>query len=96
MQMRFASSSWNTIYLFLLKDKHPLKWRHKKSNGVPNHQKLDGIFNNLFEQTSKKTSKSALQVTGGFPSQRAGNAESVSMAWRYTNVSQYSQYHDCW
>ena len=49
------------------------------------------LFNRLFRIISKKTSKPALlvrcewnpPVTGGFPSQRVSNAESVSMLWRH-------------
>ena len=51
--------------------------------------KSHGLFNRLLRLTSKKTSKPALPalcernppMTGGFPSQRASNTESFSMAW---------------
>ena len=57
--------------------------------GVLNHQPLNCLFNILFWLTSKKISKFpslALcegnpPVTGGFPSQRASNEESISISW---------------
>ena len=56
-----------------------------------NYQRLDCLLNRLFRHKSKKTSKlhvtdlcdSNQPVTGGFPSQRAGNAEDVSIWWRH-------------
>ena len=56
---------------------------------ILNHWQLQCLFNSLLMQTSKETSKVVLlvlcegnpQVTGGFPSQRAGNVESVSMSF---------------
>ena len=60
-----------------------------RPNDVSNHQHLDCLPNRLFRRTSEKTSK--LRVTGlcegnppvtsGFPSQRASNAENVSIWW---------------
>ena len=52
---------------------------------VSNHQHLDCLLNRLFRRRSKKTSKLRVTghhegnppVTGGFPSQRASNAENV-------------------
>ena len=59
-------------------------------HGVSNHRRLDCLSNHLFRRISKKTSK--VRVTGlcegnppvatGFPSQRASNAENVSIWWR--------------
>ena len=64
-------------------------WRHNDRDGVWNHQPHDCLLNCLFR--SKKTSK--LRVTGlcagnspvadEFPAQRAGDAENVSIWWRY-------------
>ena len=66
-----------------------LQWRHNGHNGVSNHRRLDCLLNCLFRRRSKKTSK--LRVTGlcernspvigEFPSQRASNAENVSIWW---------------
>ena len=64
-----------------------LQWRHNECDGISNHRRLDGLLNRLFWHRSKKTSK--LQVTAicegnspvnsEFPSQRASNAENVSI-----------------
>ena len=63
----------------------PLHWRHNERDGVSNHSRLDCLLNRLFRPESKKTSK--LRVTGlceGIhPSQRASNAENVSIWWRH-------------
>ena len=60
-------------------------------HSVSNHRQLDYLFNRLFRRTSKKTSKLRVTdlcernspVTSGFPSQRASNAENVSIWWRH-------------
>ena len=59
--------------------------------GPSNHQPHDCLLNHLFGRRSKKTSK--LRVTGlcvgnspgtgEFPTQRASNAENVSISWRH-------------
>ena len=61
------------------------QWRHNERDGVSNDRRLDCLLNHLFRRRSKKISK--LRVTGlcewnspvigGFPSQRASNAEMV-------------------
>ena len=64
-----------------------LQWRHDERDGVSNHRRLDGFLSRLFRRRSKKTSKLRVTdlcegnalVTGGFPSQRASNAEDVSI-----------------
>ena len=58
------------------------------------HQRIECLLNRLFRPRSKKTSK--LRVTGlyegnppvtvGFPSQKASNAEKVSIWWRHHAV----------
>ena len=62
-----------------------LKLRHNEHSGVSNHRRLDCLFNRFFRLMPKKTSKPALlalcEGTGGFPSQWASNAESVSIWW---------------
>ena len=69
----------------------PLQWRHNVHNGVSNHRHFDCLLSRMFRCRSKKTSK--LRVTGlcegnppvtsGFPSQRASNAENISILWRH-------------
>ena len=64
-----------------------LQWRHNERDGVSNHWHPDCLLNRLFRRRSKKTSKLHVTglcvgnppVTGGFPSQRASDAENVSM-----------------
>ena len=59
-------------------------------------------LNRLFRRRSKKTSKLRVtglcsgnsSVTGGFPSQRASNAENVSIWWRFHVVLFYGQLTD--
>ena len=65
----------------------PLRWRLNEPDGVPNHQRHDGLLNCLFRRKSKKTSK--LRVNGLWvslcernsqgTSQRPSNAENVSI-----------------
>ena len=60
-----------------------LQWRHDKRDVVSNHRRLHCLLNHLLRRRSKKTSKLRVtglfegnpSVTGGFPSQRASNAE---------------------
>ena len=62
-----------------------------KRDGVSNHRRLDCLLNCFMGRRSKKTSKLRVTglcggnppVTGGFPSQRASNAENVSIWWRH-------------
>ena len=68
-----------------------LQRRHNEHDGVSNHQPYDCLLNRLFRRRSKKTSKlcvTGLCVgnspgTGEFPTQRASNAEYVSIWWRH-------------
>ena len=68
-----------------------LQWRHNEYDCVSNHQPHDCLFNRLFRRRSKKTSKLHVTglcegnslVTGEFPTQRASNAENVSIWWRH-------------
>ena len=68
----------------------PLEWRHNEHGGVSNYRYLDYLLNRLFRRRSKKTSKLRVAglcewnspVTGEFPSQKASNAENVSIWWR--------------
>ena len=62
------------------------KWRHNERYGVSN---LHCLLNRLFRRRSKKASKLLVTglcegnppVTGGSPSQRASNAENISIWW---------------
>ena len=68
-----------------------LQWRQNERDGVLNHRRPDCFPNRLFRRRSKKTSKLRITglrggnplVTGGFPSQRASNAENVSIWWHH-------------
>ena len=74
--------------------KLPLQWRHNERDGTSNHRRRDCLLIRLFRHRSKITSK--LRVTGlcagnspgtgAFPSQRASNAENVSI-WRLHHAS---------
>ena len=69
---------------------------HNEGDGVSNHQRLVCFLNRLSRFRSKKTSKLRVtgycernpSVTGGFPSQRASNAENVSIWCRHHGESQ--------
>ena len=58
--------------------------------GVPNHQPLNYLFSDLFMATSKEASQALLReippATGGTPSQRVSNSESVSTWWRHRGI----------
>ena len=79
------------ILVTLLHDMCSLRWRHNGRDGVSNHQLHYCLLKRLFWRRSKETSK--LRVTGlcagnspgtgGFPAQRASNAENVSIWWWY-------------
>ena len=64
---------------------------HNERYGVSNHQPRDYLLSRLFRRKSKKTSKLRVTglcagnspVTGEFPTQRASNAENVSIWWRH-------------
>ena len=64
-----------------------LQWRHNERDDVSNHRRLDCLLNRLLRRI-QKTSKLRvtglcgrnLPVTGEFPSQRASDAETVSVS----------------
>ena len=66
-----------------------LQWRHDERHGVSNHWCLDCLLNRFFRRRLNKTSTFRVTglsagnspVTGKFPTQRANNAENVSI-WR--------------
>ena len=71
--------------------RHSLQWRHNGRDCVSNHQRLDCLLKCLFRHISKKTSKLLVTclckgnspVPGEFPTQKASNAENVSIWWRH-------------
>ena len=91
------TSRYEYSFPFMIKTGHchpsipSLHWRHNERDGVSYHQRLYCLFNCLFRCRSMKTSKLRVTgvcegnppVTGGFPSQKASNAENVSIWWRY-------------
>ena len=77
-----------------------LRWRHNGHDSVSNHQHHDCLLNRLFRRRSKKTSKLRVTgrcvgnspVTGEFPTQRASNAENISIWWRHHDLSGRSNF----
>ena len=72
------------------------QWRYDERDGVSNHRRFDCLLNRSFRYRSKKTP----HVTGFcegihgwpvFPSQRASNAENVSIRWRHHDPAHISQ-----
>ena len=65
--------------------------RYNERNGVSNHRRLDFYSTVCSGIDKRKTSKLHVTglregnspVTGGFPTQRASNAENVSIWWRH-------------
>ena len=60
-----------------------LQWRQNEPNGVSNHRRLDCLLNHLFTEKTSLLRVTGLcegnsPVTGGFPAQRASNAENIS------------------
>ena len=68
-----------------------LQWRYDERYGVSNHERLDYLLNYLFKYITMKTrklcvtglSEGNLLVTGGFPLQRASDAENASIWWHH-------------
>ena len=69
-------------------------WRHMRIMASQIAGKLTVSLNNLFRVTSKKTSKYRItglcdgtpSVNNGFSSQRASNAERLSLSWRHHGI----------
>ena len=80
------TSPWLVIVLVIVS-----RWRYNERYGVSNHRRLDCLLSRLFRRRSKKKSKLRVSglcegnspVTGEFPTQRASNAENVSIWWRH-------------
>ena len=79
--------------------KFSLQWHHNGLDGVSNHQSHYYLLCRLFGCRSNKTSK--LRVTGlcagtgEFPTQRASNAENVSMWWRHHELFAMLGHNGC-
>ena len=77
-----------------------LQWLHNGRDGISNHLRFDCLLNRLFRRRSKKTSKLRFTGlcwghspgTGECPSQRAGNAENVSIWWRHRDLPTWANY----
>ena len=78
-------------YIRVATVRETLQWPHNGRDSVSNHQPRECLLSCLIRRRSKKTSK--LRVTGlcegnspgtgEFPSQKASNAENVSIWWRH-------------
>ena len=68
-----------------------LQWRYNERDGISDDRRLDSLLNCLLRRRLKKTSKLRITglcegnplVTSVFPSQRARNADNVSIWWRH-------------
>ena len=78
----------------LCDDSYALQWRYNERHGVSHHRRLDCLLNRLFRRRSKKSSKLHVTdlcernspVTGESPSQRASDAENISICWYHHGV----------
>ena len=83
MSSWFLGMSKNEVYA--------LHWRHNEHDGFSNHEPHDCLHICLFRRRSKKISKFRVTglcagnsaVTGEFSTQKACNAENVSIWWRH-------------
>ena len=67
-----------------------LQWRHNECDDVSNHRRLQCLLEPFVQAQIQENIKASrhwplenLPVTGGFPFQRASNAENVSIWWRH-------------
>ena len=62
-----------------------LQWRHNERDGVSNHRSsvCSGADQRKHQFRVTGLCEGNLPVTGGFPSQRASDAENVSIWWRH-------------
>ena len=82
--------NWPIPGLMMTQFSGALQWRHNECDGVSNNRSLRCLFKCWFRRRLKKTSKHRVTglcaenspVTGEFPTQRAPNAENVSIWWR--------------
>ena len=92
-QLFMCKNHWRFDFKFFT-----LSWRHHEGHGVSNHRRLQCLFNRMFRRESKKRSKFRVTLyegdptmTSGFPSQRAGNAETISILWQHHGEPSPSQ-----
>ena len=77
-----------------------LQWRHIECDGVLIHRCLQWLLNCWFRRRPKKTSKVRVTglcvgnspVTAEFPTQKASNAENVSIWWCHLEFGWLTQY----
>ena len=90
--------SWNAFQVYPQRmTRCLLQWRHNERDGVSNHQPHDCLLNRLLRRRSKKTSKLRVtglctgnsSVAGEIPTQRASNAENVSIWWRHHVLKEF-------
>ena len=78
------------------------QWRHNERDGVSNYRRDDCLLNLLFARRSKKTLNLCVTrlcsgnspVTNEFPTQRASNAENVTISWHHdASKCQHKLFH---
>ena len=68
---------------------YTLHRRHNERDDISNQRRINCLLSRLFRRKPKKTSmftslcEENPPVTGRFPSQKASNAENVSISWRH-------------
>ena len=86
--------SHNTTH-FIASGCFTLQWRHNERDGVSNHLRLKLFAQSFVQVQIKKNIKAPRhwslwrESTGDIPSQRANNAEIVSMWWRHHEKGPY-------
>ena len=87
----------NVFYFCLVsspKGHNVLQWRYNEHDGVWDHQPHDCLLNRFVGPRAKKIPKTYVTslcvgkspVTGEFPTQKASNAENVSIWWRHHGI----------
>ena len=89
-----CKQEYTCAFCYQRRSVNSLQWRNNERDDVSNHQAPSCLLNRLFRRRSKKTSK--LCVTGlcegnspmtvEFPTQRASNAENVSIWCHHISV----------
>ena len=87
-RLRCASLATSTHVRLRL---NTFQWRHNEGDGISNHRRFHCLLNCWFRHRSKKTSKLRVTglcvgnspVAGEFPTQKASNAQNVSIWWRH-------------
>ena len=84
---------WSMVYC-------TLQWHHNEHDGISNHKPHGCLLDNLFRSSSKKISNLRITglcevnspVTGEFPTQRASNAENISIWWCHHELPYFNRY----